>query len=456
MCSILSVLAIYIISFCLACDYISFFPLVLSESLSRNGNQHKEKSGQEEKVFCPAQLVPPSQRDLSFAHLEISRSTQGFEKPSLARSNGAGEDPIADGLLNPSTVEVSLLQAHLQWKTRTLCQMWPILEGDNGCQFCSSGSSNHPKNSAMEQRPMGRAIPLGTGAVDQISQKKAISKAEIQKRETRTTCKRKRQAEASRRPGAVWSTIAACYALLGTTLDDSLNSSAQHVNRPFLLSADGDQGRQRQGQAAAFTGCRSQEAPRRPARRCSGLDEGCLHPCWSAGNQTAPCGGVTTRQSKAGDRRCTGRQAEHACGLEELPVTISSTMDCIHKPVHVPGETAHGPLDRLQAAQENLAVAKENLSSSQLAAGVVPKEDAAMASDTEDIPAKAHDSAAGEKIAASFQDLANNLRALHTQAVQAVQQEVDQQDRKRPRTESPNSKEKEKETPPNPGFGEGE
>ena len=113
-------------------------------------------------------------------------------------------------------------------------------------------------------------------------------------------------------------------------------------------------------------------------------------------------------------------------------------------------------MDRLQAAQENLAVAKENLSSSQLAAGVVPKEDAAMASDTEDIPAKAHDSAAGEKIAASFQDLANNLRALHTQAVQAVQQEVDQQDRKRPRTESPNSKEKEKETPPNPGFGEGE
>ena len=113
-------------------------------------------------------------------------------------------------------------------------------------------------------------------------------------------------------------------------------------------------------------------------------------------------------------------------------------------------------MDRLQAAQENLAIAKENLSSSQSAAGVVPKEDAAMTSDTEDIPAKAHESAAGEKIAASFQDLANNLRALHTQAVQAVQQEVDQQDRKRPRMGSPNSKEKEKEMPPNTGFGEGE
>lgn len=115
-------------------------------------------------------------------------------------------------------------------------------------------------------------------------------------------------------------------------------------------------------------------------------------------------------------------------------------------------------MDRLKAAQENLTIAKENLSSSQSAAGVVPKEDAAMTSDTEDIPAKEHESAAGEKIAASFQDLANNLQALHTQAVQAVQQEVDQQDqlRKRPRVDSPHSKEKDKETPHNPGFGEGE
>ena len=113
-------------------------------------------------------------------------------------------------------------------------------------------------------------------------------------------------------------------------------------------------------------------------------------------------------------------------------------------------------MERLQAAQENLTIAKENLSSSQSAAGVVPKEDATMNSDTEDIPAKAHESAAGEKIAASFQDLANNLQALHTQAVQAVQQEVDQQDRKRPRVDSPNSKEKDKEAPHNPGFGEGE
>ena len=113
-------------------------------------------------------------------------------------------------------------------------------------------------------------------------------------------------------------------------------------------------------------------------------------------------------------------------------------------------------MERLQAAQENLAIAKENLSNSQSAAGVIPKEDATMLSDVEDVPAKAHESTAGEKIAASFQDLASNLQALHNQAVQAVQQEVDQQDRKRPRVDSPSSKEKDKDAPHNPGFGEGE
>ena len=107
-------------------------------------------------------------------------------------------------------------------------------------------------------------------------------------------------------------------------------------------------------------------------------------------------------------------------------------------------------MERLQAAQENLAIAKENLSNSESAAGVIPKEDATMLSDTEDGPAKVHESAA------SFQDLASNLQALHNQAVQAVQQEVDQQDRKRPRVDSPSSKEKDKDAPHNPGFGEGE
>ena len=81
-----------------------------------------------------------------------------------------------------------------------------------------------------------------------------------------------------------------------------------------------------------------------------------------------------------------------------------------------------------------------------------------MISDAEESNAKEPESAAGQKIAASFQDLANNLQALHTQAVQAVQQEVDQQDqlRKRPRVFPPQNKDRDKEELPPPSFGEGE
>ena len=114
-------------------------------------------------------------------------------------------------------------------------------------------------------------------------------------------------------------------------------------------------------------------------------------------------------------------------------------------------------MERLKVAQENLVIAKENLSNSQLAAGLAPKEDAATISDAEDSTTKEPESTAGQQIAASFKDLANNLQALHSQAVQAVQQEVDQQDqhRKRPRVTSPNAKVKDSDMA-NTGFGEGE
>ena len=115
-------------------------------------------------------------------------------------------------------------------------------------------------------------------------------------------------------------------------------------------------------------------------------------------------------------------------------------------------------MERLKLAQETLALAKENLGSCKSAAGLPPKDDASMASDTEETMTKDADSAAGQKIAASFQDLANNLQALHTQAVQAVQMEADQQDqmRKRPRLDAPGEKEPPADAGANTGFGEGE
>ena len=115
-------------------------------------------------------------------------------------------------------------------------------------------------------------------------------------------------------------------------------------------------------------------------------------------------------------------------------------------------------MDRLKLAQENLLIARDNLGSCKLAAGLAAKDDASMASDTEEVIAKEAESAAGRQIAASFKDLATSLQALHTQAAEAVQQEADQQDqhRKRPRIAAPEEKEQSTEGHAAPGFGEGE
>ena len=458
MCSILLVLSLCIVIFTLISDYNRFCigTLDLQIALEQHGFAN-QKTGRQ-TCTGPSQIrLVPSQTWLS----DPVKPTFETNPPSAAKTSFQGssipcKDHRRDERRCSPTMEVPPMQAHLQWETRALCKVRPIMEDDNGHQFCSSGSSYNSTKSAMEPRPMVRTIPLGTSPMDQISQTKAVPKAEIQKRSTGTTCKRKRQAEASRRPGAVWSTIAACYAFFGTSMDDSLNSSAQHVLGSFSIPDVIGQRRQGQGEADAIFGCSTQEAPRRSARGCPSLDEKDVS--IRAGQQETKQLHAAVSQHGRAKREIADAQAArlnmHVAWKNFLSQSVQQWTAYTNQFMSQEKQL----MDRLKAAQENLTIAKENLSSSQSAAGVVPKEDAAMTSDTEDIPAKEHESAAGEKIAASFQDLANNLQALHTQAVQAVQQEVDQHDqlRKRPRVDSPHSKEKDKETPHNPGFGEGE
>ena len=95
-------------------------------------------------------------------------------------------------------------------------------------------------------------------------------------------------------------------------------------------------------------------------------------------------------------------------------------------------------MDRLKVAQENLGAAKDNLGACKASAGLDSKDDSAAMSDTEDTEPRDAETSAGQKIAASFQDLASSLQALHKQAEQAVQLEVEQdQQRKRPRMSVP-------------------
>lgn len=94
--------------------------------------------------------------------------------------------------------------------------------------------------------------------------------------------------------------------------------------------------------------------------------------------------------------------------------------------------------ERLKQAQDNLAAAKESLNACQTAAGLSAKDDASMLSEAEDTEAKDSENLAGQKIVASFQGLATNLKQLHSQADQAVQLEEEQdQMRKRPRMSVP-------------------
>ena len=93
--------------------------------------------------------------------------------------------------------------------------------------------------------------------------------------------------------------------------------------------------------------------------------------------------------------------------------------------------------ERLQAAKENLTAAKENLCSCKVAAGLDEKEDHAMQSDSEELVNKDSQTAAGKRIAESFTSLSTSLQALHSQAEQAVQQEEEDQLKKRQRIASP-------------------
>ena len=71
--------------------------------------------------------------------------------------------------------------------------------------------------------------------------------------------------------------------------------------------------------------------------------------------------------------------------------------------------------DRVSAAQENLAQAREHLASCKLAVGADTKEDAAM-SDGEDV--KEAENLAGSKITESFKGLSTTLESLQSQAAQ--------------------------------------
>ena len=346
MCSILLVLTLCIIIFTLVSDYNRFcigtferhFPL------EHHGFTNKATSRKTCSRPCPVELAPSQAWNTAFVSPTLATHPQSATKTSFQRSIFPCENLGRDEHRSSSTLEMFPLQAHLQWQTRTLCKVWSILEEDNGSKLCPSGESNHTQKSAMEPRAMAGAAHLGAIAMDQVPKTKAVTKAAIQKGSPGTIPKRQGQTQTGRRPGTVWTAIAAYAAIIGTSMDDCLIASAQNALRSCVFTGVRCQRREGPGEADAILSCCTQEAPGRVARRCPSLDEGRLHQGRSTGDKTTPCSGIATWQGQTGNSRCTSSKAEYACGLEKFLVTIGSTMDCLYQSVHGPGETTHGAI----------------------------------------------------------------------------------------------------------------
>lgn len=105
--------------------------------------------------------------------------------------------------------------------------------------------------------------------------------------------------------------------------------------------------------------------------------------------------------------------------------------------------------DRVVLAKEQLAQAKLHLTSCQNSAGGTNSTDLLEVSDAEEMDTRETETSAGKRIADSLQELNANLTTLHNQAVQAVEKEAEEQDKKRPRIAEKDTKEAPESAPAN-------
>ena len=187
---------------------------------------------------------------------------------------------------------------------------------------------------------MAGAQPMGHSPVGPVPQTAPVTQAENTKSPIRPSNQGQRQGQACRRPGAVWSAILAYNAILGTAMDEHCHISPIGPQWPCQQSASGKQGRERQ--ADAFPLCSTPQAPGLPAGRPPSYAEGCVHPHRPRRNETTACGSVATWKSETRSCRRAGSQAEYAHGLEELPLTVSPTMDGLYESIHDARKAAHG------------------------------------------------------------------------------------------------------------------
>ena len=158
MCSILLILSFYIVVFTLISDFNRFCTVSfdLEIAVGYHGYADKKASRKESPCACTTGLVLAQKRvqDLLVTKAEQyspSVAATPFKGPLFPRQDLRSDEPG-----NPTTMEMPPMQESLQWKTRPLCEMWPVLEGHHGHPVCAPCSQCWSEKGAMGVQPLAR------------------------------------------------------------------------------------------------------------------------------------------------------------------------------------------------------------------------------------------------------------------------------------------------------------
>ena len=399
-----------------------------------NGYKHSASCGQEKKGPGKTQLaLTQAQVDFT-ATLEADTNQTDAPIASLQRSLIFGSYFSQHGDCQDGTMEVLALQKDLQWSTCILWRLWTTMAEMLRPQFCSSKTRPQSKKGSMELQSgsVGRVRTARLNPMGPTTTSQKVAKTEIQKGTDKIdTSKRQRERQAIRRCSSFWAASIACYFQYGTTMDDA-QYCVSAIASCSRVCQWGQQHGQGEGQAFAYISCSLEEAQRGLARGRPTADERDECPVGAGGNETPTFSSISAWSRKEGSASCASCTFPDAYFLAQLFVPISHNNG---RPMQRSSWEQEKLLtERLQTAKENLSTAKENLGNCKVAAGLEEKEDTTMHSDSEELACKDSQTTAGKRIAESFTNLSTSLQALHSQAEQAVQQEEEDQIRKRQRT----------------------
>lgn len=267
------------------------------------------------------------------------------------------------------------------------------------------------------------------------SAQKEIAKTEVQTCKWKERClQRKGQRQASRGCASIWATTLACYFSFGPAMDESQHHAyALTVPAPAAASGESNSDKERDKQFRSLVAALKKHTEELPDDVQQVMKE--MH-VRSGQEETKLLHSAVSQHGRAKKEVQEAQSARfqmHTAWRNFLSQSAQQWQKYAAQFM----EQEKLLTERFQAAKENLTAAKENLCSCKVAAGLDEKEDHAMQSDSQELVNKDSQTAAGKRIAASFTSLSTSLQALHSQAGQAVQQEEEDQLRKRQRIASP-------------------